>query len=577
MFVKTFTLMLLCLQLPSEVSVQDHGAKPDGSTDSTVFIKRALNEVKAKANPTNRMGGTLYFPGSTKPYIIQEPIVIDEPNIKVRGDGSSTKIINYGQGPCFIVGLRTTERTKRRVATLDPRYYPAPPVGYERLGRGRRLLQDSTIGFWGSAYDLGRLGQGGYTRWGGVVNFTAEFAIDFNAQPHRQFGIFSLGGIYTSKILYLGTSGNKGFLDFHYTTRDGVETARAFKVDPSGFNLISIKLDTVGGTCDFWVNGNSTRVAVPINAQGLMENKYDPFLIGCDANISDGRQPMQSDNLKTPDFTIYGLRLSDTLVDGEPYKQSLDGHCVAQLFDEVQQGTRFVTAFSGSNQFRKFYGYHIQVDQSSALGGLVGTTFEDMQLSLGNPVAPVIQTIGTLKSTYRRLNISGGTHAISIYPSVASYPNNLEECELSANDYSIAAAWAVIRARNIDFFSVGRGAVLAQASDVAVRQAFVAFTAPYTETIYSAFRGQYGGRHWLEDWVIDMEGESCRLAPFYIEKSDNVRSGLKLDYIYLGSAAKDRPLVVSRPTTGQGEYYIETSHIDFTNGKPTQQIQERLP
>lgn len=200
-----------------------------------------------------------------------------------------------------------------------------------------------------------------------------------------------------------------------------------------------------------------------------------------------------------------------------------------------------------------------------------------MQLSVGNPVAPVIQTIGTLKSTYRRLNISGGTHGLSIYPSTASYPTNLEECEVSAVDYNIAASWAVIRAKNIEFFSVGKGAFLAQASDVAVRQAFVAFTSPFTDTLYAGFRGQYGGRHLLQDWVIDMEGESCRLAPFYIEKSDNVRSGLKLDYIYLGSAAKDHPLVISKKSAGQGEYYIETSHIDETNGKPTEQIQERLP
>lgn len=574
MLAKIFIATLLCLQGPLTVSVLDHGAKPDGNTDSTVFIKRALNEVRAKAS---NGGGTLYFPASNQKYIINEPIIIEDPFIKVKGDGPGTKIINIGQGPCFIVGLRTTERTRSRVATLDPRYYPSPPVGYERLGKGRRLLKDSTIGFYGTSYDLGPIGpDGGFTRWKGTRLLTIEFAIDFNSEPHRQFGIFSIGGIYTPKVLYLGTSGNKGFLDFHYTTPNGTQ-ARSFAVDPAGFNLISIRLDLTNGTLDSWVNGNSSRVNVPIDADGLIQNQYDPFLIGCDLNISDGRQPLQSPNTKTPDFTIYGLRISDRLVDGEPYKQSLDAHCVAQLYDQVQAGTRLVSAFTGSNGIRKFYGYHIQVDQAELLGGLNGNTFEDMQLAVGNPVSPVIQSVATIKSTYRGLKISGGSHGLSIYPSVASYVNNLEDCEISARDYSIAASWAVVRARNIDFFSVGKGAVLAQASDVAVRQAFVAFTSPFTDVMYAGFRGQYGGRHWLEDWVIDMEGESCRLAPFYIEKSDNVRSGLKLDMIYLGSASKDKPLVISRPSAGQGEYYIETNHIDSTNGKPSEQIQERLP
>lgn len=567
-----FTAALICQQV--SISVLDHGAKPDGSTDSTVAIKRALNEVRLRSNPSQKISSTLYFPGSSQSYVTTEPIVIQDPYIRIKGDTGSTRILNKGFGPTFIVGLRSSENTGKRVATLDPRYCPNPPVGYERLGKGRRLLGDSSIGFWGSSYDLGRIVNGGYTRWQGTTRLTFELGLDFNQQPHRQFGIFSVGGIYTPKVFYLGTSGQRGLLDFHYTTKEG-EVARSFAVDPAGFNLISIKLDLFAGTCDFWVNGTSTRVSVPICETGLIRNDYDPFLVGCDFNTSDGRQPFQAPGRQMPDFTIYGMRITDKIVPGDPYSQSLTSDCIAQLYDEVKD--RLVVCFSGVNQFRKFYGYHVQVDQSSLLGGMINNVFEDLNLVVGNPVCPVIQTVGTLQTTYRRVKVSGGSHGISIYPSLASYNNNLEDCQVQAIDYGIAASWAVVRARNIEFQHVGFGAVLSQASDVVLKQAFVAFTSPHTELIYAGFGGQYGGRHWLEDVIIDMEGAVCKLSPFYIEKSANLTSGIRLDHIYLGSSAKDRPVVVSKRSDTLGDYYVELNHIDSAGGKPSMQIEERLP
>lgn len=50
-------------------NVLDFGAKGDGVTDDTQAIQRAINFVASKH------GGTVYFPGTGKPYVIAGPMI----------------------------------------------------------------------------------------------------------------------------------------------------------------------------------------------------------------------------------------------------------------------------------------------------------------------------------------------------------------------------------------------------------------------------------------------------------------------------------------------------------------------
>lgn len=575
LMVKTTILAVLLFQVPLRVNVLDHGAKPDENTDSTAAIERAYRVLKNQVDQSREGEGILYIPSAPKSYLVTRPIVIEDPGIRIQGDGDGSRLLNVGSGPIFSIGLRTKENTGRRVASLDPRYFPtqSPPAFG---GNGIRLNGDSSIVFYGTPFDLGApTDQGGFSRYQGQKSLTIELLFENHETTWRQFGIFSLGGYHSRVVFRLGTSGNANQLDFQYT--DSTETLRgvSFKIHP-GRNLIRMRLDLEKGKFDSWVDGVLTESDVP-KSDGLAKNHFEPFLIGCDNNTSDGRVPMQSPGRRMPDISIYGLRLSDRLVQEDPLSVGLDAKCIAQLFGRDNSSSRLVSAFSGANQYRVFYGQFVQVDQSALLGGLRKTTISDLQLVNGTPASPVIQALACLDLNFKRLRVSGGSQGISIVPGVATYYVSIDDCRIQAKDYCIAASWALIRANNIDFTHVGRGAILTQACDVRLRRASVAFASPFTDTIVSTYGGMYGGRHRYEMIDIDMEGDSCRVTPFYMEKSNNLRSSLRLDDIYLGSSSKDRPLVISKGRPGQDNYFIEIGDIDDTAGKPSTQIQERLP
>lgn len=572
---KTIILLAVtCTDL--RLNVQDFGAKGDEVTDCTVAFQRAYIAARNLTDIDRKIQATVYIPSAKKAYLIQRPIVVEDSFVRFQGDGMGSRVLNTGFGPAFLIGLRTAERTSTRVAALDPRYYPSRTI-VGLSGQGVRLNKDSSIGFYGTPFDLGpRKQDGGFTRWQGNKQLTVELIFESKEQTWRQHGILSLGGLNTPPTIYLGKGGVENQFDFAYTDLEGRTVRFDFKGIP-GINRFVIQLNLEGGTGTIFHNDEKKEIVIPQSA-GLAGNDRSTFLIGADGNTSDGRISLASPGRTMPDFVLYGLKISDRIrypshsIPSYADIGGFDGSCVAQLYGSTTG--RLVSAFSGTNQYRIFYGYHVQVDQMSLLGGQQGNTLEDFQVVNANSTSATIQTFGLLDFKMRGMWISGGSQGLSTFPATATYFINLEDCDIQAPDYSIVTSWAIVRARDIRFRNVGRGAISAEASDFRLNQSVVTFTSPYTDTIYSGLGGLYGGRHRITDLLIDMEGPSCRLAPFYIEQSPGIRSSLYLEDIYLGTAAVGKPLVIKKTIPGPDPLVIGIEDVD---GQYQSMVQERLP
>lgn len=591
-------MVMVCSDL--SVKITDFGAIADEKTDCTPAFYKAYANLKNQLlnnNNDRQLEGIILVPAGKLSYLINTPIMIQDPYIKVKGEGYGSRLLNVGFGPTFIFGLRTVEQTTSRQASLDPRYNPSRVGKLSIGGNGRRLCGDSSLSFHGSPFDLGpQNADGSFTRWLNNSILTIDLAIENNETSWRQHGIICLGGISSPVVFSLGRGGNQNQYDFAFTDSLGL-IGRGTFLGVQGLNKISLQLNLDQDTLRVWVNGS--RVQSVLNYSnttqnvGLCKNSFDPFLVGVDVNTSDGRVPVGASGRRMPDFTIWGLsicdrekytqddiqhRIDNGIVD-DSYRYGLDTLGVAQLYGNDIPNSRLVTAFSGKSRSRIFYGYNIQVDQFTLLGGIPGNTLEDIQLVTLVPVAPVVHTIGSIDFTARRVNFRGGSQGLSALPSLASYYTRLESCDFSAVDYSIVGSWSVIRATDTRFRQVGKGAVLTQASDIRFNGGFVAFTSPWTDTIASMFGGSYGGKYRFADLDIDMEGPTCNLAPFYVEQSPNLNTLLSLERIYLGSAANGRPVVISKKAIGGGAwpYKIDLQDIDSINGTPSTPIDTRLP
>lgn len=581
-----------------QVNIIDYGAKADEITDCTPAFNKAYAALKvqllANENSDRRLEGTIRVPSAPKSYLIGSPIIIQDNYIKIKGDGYGSRLYNTGFGPTFIFGIRTQEKTATRQVVLDPRYTP-PRAGKLTIGgNGRRLCGDSSIVFHGSPFDLGPIGADkGYTRWKGVKVLVIDLAIENNETEWRQHGILSLGGYNSPTIFSLGRGGVRNQYDFKFTDEAGIVSQGSF-IGVEGLNKISLQLDLETKSFKSWVNGRETPFNINYNGtSGLGYNSFDPFLIGCDPNTADGRVPVGSSRRKMPDFTLWGLSISDKLkysndpiqtqlngsIISDSYQYGLNADCIGMLYgDDKVASSRLVSGFSGK-KYRIIYGYALQTDQLSLLGGQKGNTLEDLQLATLVPVTPVVHTLGVLDFTCNRVLFKGGTQNLSAIPSTASYYTRLNSCDFDAVDYSIVGSWSIIRAKDTRFRQVGRGALLTQASDVRFDGGFVAFTSPYTDTIASMFGGLYGGKYRFSDFDIDMEGPVCNIAPFYVEQSPNLNTLFDLTRLYLGTGAKDRPIVVSKKAIGGNAwpYKINLEDIDTIAGTPSTSIQERLP
>lgn len=583
-----FTLLAGDLQ----VSITDHGAKADEKTNCTPAFNRAYAALKAKMVNGRDLEGTIYVPSAQLSYLVNDPVIIQDNNIKIKGDGKGSRILNTGFGPTFIYGIRTTEKTVTRQAALDPRYTPTKTGKLNLGGNGRRLCGDSSIAFHASPFDLGPMNpDGGFSRWAGVKILTIDLAIERHETAWRQHGILALGGMHSPVVFSLGTGGNPNQYDFLFTDEDGVRGSASF-FGVAGLNKISLQVNLEDKSIQAWVNGVKKPCALNFKGtKGFKKNDFDLFLIGCDNNTSDGRIPLGSINIKMPDFSIYALTISDRLkyanldtqskLDGSPVDDNsqfgFDGQCVAQLYgNDTVSSSRLVSAFTGKNRYRIFYGYAMQVDQLSLLGGQSGNTLEDLQLSTLVPISPIVHSLGVLDLTVNRVSFAGGSQNLSAIPSMASYYTRINSSDFSSTDYAIVGSWSIIRARDIRFRHVGRGALLLQASDVRLSDSFVAFTSPYTETFASMYAGLYGGKYSYEDLDIDMEGPAMLVAPFYIEQSPNISTLLDLNRNYLGTSALAKPIVVSKKAIDgdRWPYKINLKDVDSIAGTPSMDIQE---
>lgn len=592
----SIALMVLCLSGDLQVNITDYGAKGDEKTNSSPAFYKAYAALKNKMLAKDRdLEGTIFVPSAQLSYIINDPIIIQDNNIKIKGEGKGSRLLNTGFGPSFILGIRSTEKTSTRLAALDPRY--TPPKKLAIGGNARRLCGDSSLAFHGGSFDLGPMNpDGSFSRWEGVKLLTVDLAIEDHEAEWRQHGIFTLGGYNSTLVFSLNKGGVPNQYDFRFTDKSGNLGSFSFIGEPK-FNRVSFQLNLETKSLDVWVN----RLKQPIKLNysgsgGLKKNDFDPFLVGCDQNVSDGRVPL-ANLVKMPDITIHALTLGTNYkyadnpvlskMDGtpadDPYEFGLDNQCVAQLYGaDATPSNRLVSAFSGKNRYRIFYGYALQTDQLSLLGGQSGNSFENIQIVHLNPVSPIIHTLGVLDLDIRGVSFKGGSQNLSAIPATASYYTRINSSDFNSTDYSIVGSWSIIRANDVRFRHVGRGAILTQASDIRFNDSFVAFTSPYTDTIASMFGGLYGGKYSFTDLDIDMEGAVCNIAPFYVEQSPTISTLLDLKRIYLGTSARGIPIVVSKKAIGGDAwpYKINLIDVDTIAGQPSVDIQEaatRLP
>ena len=91
-------------KLDDFVNVKDFGATGDGTTDDTLAVNRAIQQIyKSTVSPTEpRARRTIYFPGGT--YLISSSILVP-PYARLVGDGIGSSIIKQNQGNSTVINL----------------------------------------------------------------------------------------------------------------------------------------------------------------------------------------------------------------------------------------------------------------------------------------------------------------------------------------------------------------------------------------------------------------------------------------------------------------------------------------
>ena len=585
---------------------------PNGVKTWDARFRFAMDKVRTfrEHYPVPGAGFEIYFPNSIDEYQFENPLILDEPNVGLVGDGPLLSRIKVGTNPAVIVGLRDTEVGHGQQTIKLTRAHRPPRdevLDGTHGGHGHATRGDATVTFHATSGALGRKHADGnwLDNWATIETLTIDLAIqgcpgfwaDDRCKP-----ILTIGSNSSTLILVISKGGVPGQLDVTFTDSDGNRGYCSIDVEfADGLKRIALTIDLRAESRGAWAWLNRRQVRAGFSGLALSvvgsgkwaQNHYSILQIGAGPLTTSDVIIMAQEQAEIPDFTVYGLSLSASAKYqigelGAPQRRAdgrsamNDGYAFGsgdytdrrQFFtlqgndpDRETPG-RLVNGWSNEG-FRKFLGYFVQRSCGVVQGGqrrnwIEGLGIEGDWLISG----AVLSLFPVLDFRIRNSSLRMGTQLLSQVPSIASYQIRVEGVDFEeASDSPIGGFQSVIYANDLRFHQTGRACMRVVGSKVTATNVMAYMSSPNFERVYAAHAYPYGGAHRLTDWVIDAEGSATTNPPLYFERNEYLLTTAVVEDFYLGTCAEGKPvfeLAGSRIDRMPAE--IDAKRIDAVTG-----------
>lgn len=569
--------------------IRDFGAIPGNNPAANrKAIQAAIDSLDPSLIPARTYGawGVVYIPGSDQPWAIDGPIFLDQSQVKVVGDGPSSRVaMTYPRTDhCFILGV---QRRPQGVA-LTPDHFvdlygkldsTAAPAAGNRFGFRTR----------GDAHLAQHGGPLNYAAdfWASTRQITVEFATDFAATPYSDGPYFGLSDMAKLCPWMLHAAGGQFNIDFQ--TADPADPAapgkgRQVNFNPpttAGVHRIAFQVDLVNAAITAYVDG--TQVAV-VNYAGadftpaanlkFAPNQDSAFLVGASGRGSNAVGSQYYVTGASLDRTVYGLRVSQGLryaADGVGTPQRrLDGGTINDYSTYFQNdaatialfpfldppataaATRVVGVQSGSCcQNVQTSALALSAAHASNYSSTTNHLFQDLQI-LGRSASPYGMAVAlgfALHVDFERVTLAGGSHGLGSLVFGANYPIRLNHCHLAGADAGLFTDYAIASADDLTFDAIGRAAMrLSNGTEFVGRSIFV----PPGNAEYVV---KSCGQVFIDNINIDFEGGSFpSIATFHASAAQGLPIGgqLVLSNLQCGTIAPGTPLVKLHDASGSG-------------------------
>lgn len=595
------------------LNIRDYATSKTNLWDSAFRLAKEHAVNLQREYPEVGAGFEIHFPNDCKTYQFEDPLIIDQPNLGLLGDGPVLSRIKVAKNPAVVVGLRNSEIGHGAEIIRLTRGHRPPRDGVldgSHGGHAHSTCGDATISFHATAGALGRKHPDGnwLDNWTTIETLTVDLAIegcpgfwsDAETKP-----ILTIGSMSSTLILVISKGGVPGQVDLFMTDSDGNAGRCSIQIGAmDGLKRLgwTIDLQAASRGVTAWHNrvqirtGFSGEAFTPRGSGKWAQNHYSLLQIGAGPYTTSDVVIMQRADAEIPNFTVYGLSLSSAAkyqrgsigsvqmrADGRGVPN--DGYCFGsgdytdrrQFFtlqgndpDKETPG-RLVAGWS-NELFRNFYGYFIQKTCSVVQGGQRRNWIEGLGIE-GNWLTGgvVLSLFPVLDFAIRRSSLRMGTQLLAQVPSVASYQILVEDVDFEeASDAPIAGFQTVIDANHLRFHQTGRVCIRAVGCKVTAQNVIAYFASPNFERVYAAHGYNYGGAHRLTDWVIDAEGSVTEKEPFLFERNNDLLTTAVVEDVYLGTCAVGKAVFeLAGSKIDRLPAEIQARRIDAVNGKHT--------
>lgn len=528
------------------INVRDHGAVPDGVTDSASAFQAAFDAAVALASVSGTGRATLFVPSGPRPYVFSRPVFLDGNNVAIVGEpGSSVQMV--ASATTFYAGVtRFTPSTANRPTLSGVLDATAAKAG---ALAGYRTLGTSWLQYEACPLTCGVKASGGTSQSDNWTE-TSQVTVDVCVAPGTgttfplNAPILGLGCVDPPEASpwLIRTTEVPNQLAVWFRCNDqfpGATTLDAPMIRAAFFTIpsvlwppyrISVQIDLKAATVTAFVNGTQVAVTPPTGPwpKGLAfaTNDHFSFLVG-----AGGPQGNNSGTL--PDLVLFGLKVSNAVryADAGPGKPQTRLDSAA-----ITDASRYFTDDASTVAYLPFSdplnaGMLASVNGGATYGGRTpglivanpattndGLSLQGLQL-WGATYGRGISAGGVMNFRVENLEVSGYVQAIGSSRTGLVYPFEILGCRLSGSDAVVDLYNATAYLDRITVGMAGRVPFRVHNSNIVLRNLFIAGSYPVVEcAVLKSRAGNIGACVIRVDGgIVDFEGRTVSRAGFLVE------------------------------------------------------------
>ena len=525
------------------------GLDPAGIQDSSPILQAAIDGLAGPAT-------FLFAPGL---FRFSFPVLMGQYAPEVHGSGRTLTMLQTFPGgtyPIPVYGFRQVEQGNAYISAanrpdclgvLDRSFTSAPgyALGFRTCGNcyGMAVNHPLAIGSRSSMFP-GVC----WSYWSEDPGFTLELAITFSGPP-RPGPILGLGSAGSRPSPWFLSVVDGQTLAFGFKTNDmspdwstGQHYA-TFPLPPGAQNLYKIRI---------WIDWVSGRIGVACNGQplSLTWNGHAPalaglhfqrnrgqfaFFLGCDQDNAG------NNGVVVPDFTLWGLRLSNLARTSEPANDGaryLDDFATIAYLPGTGPVSRWLPLRAGQAGYSDVNALWL-VPATPMGHGIPGGSVEDLTIQDGSLLLGRV-----LDFAVRRCNLYGrytGLHNLSAME--ASYPVILEDVWVSGNDAAVSLQKCEVWSRNLKIQQGGVTGYRGIGGNNRLVNNFLAFPGTNAETAIELLPEQWGGQDLIDGFNCDNEQNSFAHSIIRKELSPYTNSSLRVRDLDLAGVSPGQPVI----------------------------------